>query len=102
MILASPHDTTVEMADTFIEEFLRLGYGPEHVLALFRNPHYLGPRLVLQRRGEPFVRERIAEVFARWGRPLPAEGAAGPNGLVVDGRQAPRQAAACDAQPPTP
>jgi hypothetical protein len=64
-------DTTGAMADCFIEEFLRLGYNAKQILALFRNPHYAGMHLVVQHRGEAFVRERIAEVFARWGRPVP-------------------------------
>ncbi len=61
-------DTTDAMAECFIEEFLRLGYNHKQILALFRNPHYLGMHMVLEKRGEPFVRERITEVFARWGR----------------------------------
>jgi hypothetical protein len=63
-------DSTAEMAETFIEEFMRIGYGHKQILALFRNPHYLGPNLALEKRGEPFIRDLIAEVFARWGRPV--------------------------------
>jgi hypothetical protein len=66
--LVCEEDTTDEMAECFIEEFMRLGYNHKQILALFRNPYYLGMNLVLVKRGEPFVRERIAEVFARRGR----------------------------------
>ncbi len=69
--LACHEDTTGVMAECFIEEFMRLGYNAKQILALFRNPHYLGMNLVIQRRGEAFVRDRIAEVFARWGKPVP-------------------------------
>jgi hypothetical protein len=62
-------DTTDTMCECFIEEFMRMGYGPEQILALFRNEHYLGPSLVLGKRGERFVRKAIEEVFGRWGRP---------------------------------
>lgn len=67
--VAFPADeaTSREMAECFIEEFLMLGYGPGQLLALFRNPHYLGLNLVLRDRGEPFVRDAIREVLARWG-----------------------------------
>ncbi len=66
--LLTEEDTTDEMAECFIEEFMRLGYGAQQILALFRNPYYLGMNMVLEKRGEPFVRDRIAGVFARWGK----------------------------------
>jgi hypothetical protein len=66
--IACEEDTTQAMADCFIEEFMRLGYNAKQIFALFRNPHYIGMNLVVQNRGEQFVRERIAEIFARWGR----------------------------------
>ena len=61
-------DTTDAMCECFIEEFMRMGYNAKQVLALFRNPHYLGMNLVLEKRGEEFIRQRIGETFARWGR----------------------------------
>jgi len=61
-------DTSSEMAECFAEEFMRMGYNHKQVLALFRNPHYVGPNLVLQNKGEQFVRDIIAETFAKWGR----------------------------------
>lgn len=68
--LLSDQDTTDAMCECFIEEFMRLGYNHKQVLALFRNPHYLGMNMVLQNRGEQFVRDAIREIFARWGRPF--------------------------------
>ena len=66
--LPCEEDTTDAMAECFIEEFLRLGHNHKQILALFRNPYYLGMNLVLRTRGEPFVRELIGEVFARRGK----------------------------------
>ena len=68
--LATEEDTTDAMCECFIEEYLRMGYNHKQVLALFMNPHYLGMNMVLQNRDEQFVRDRIAEVFARWGKPV--------------------------------
>jgi hypothetical protein len=68
MALMTHEDTTNDMAETFIEEFMRMGYGHSQILALFRNPHYLGPNMALEKRGEPFIRDLIAEVFVRWGK----------------------------------
>jgi hypothetical protein len=67
--LVTEEDTTEAMCECFVEEFIRLGHTPDRILALFRTPFYVGMHLVLQKRGELFVRERIKEGFARWGRP---------------------------------
>jgi hypothetical protein len=72
MALLTPEDTTDDMAECFVEEFMRMGYGHKQILALFRDPHYLGPHMAYEKRGEPFIRALIADVFARWGRPVPA------------------------------
>ena len=68
--LLTEEDTTDDMAECFIEEFLRLGYNHKQVFVMFRNPHYLGMHMVWEKRGEQYVRDRIQEVFARWGRPF--------------------------------
>src|SRR5262245_28722114 len=72
MALMTSEDTTNDMAECFIEEFMRMGYNAKQILALFRDPHYLGPNMALQKRGEQFVRELIIEVFSRWGKPVAA------------------------------
>jgi len=68
MALLSHEDTTDDMAECFAEEFMRMGYNHKQVLALFRNPQYLGPHMAFEKRGEPFIREIITDVFARWGK----------------------------------
>ena len=68
--IVSGEDTTEAMTECFIEEFMRLGYNHRQLLALFRNPHYIGMNMALQNRGETFVREKITEIFSRWGRPV--------------------------------
>jgi hypothetical protein len=70
MAFATEEDTTREMAECFVVEFMRMGYNAKQILALFRNPQYLGPNMALQKRGEPSVRDLIADVFARRGRPV--------------------------------
>lgn len=76
MVIPSKEDTTGEMAECFAEEFLRMGYGPSEVLAVFRNPHYLGPHMAWEKQGEPFIRNVIGEVFARRGKVVTWAGAA--------------------------
>jgi len=69
--LLTQEDTSETMTECFIEEFMRLGHDPGQILALFRNPHYTGVNLVLQNRGETFVKTKIAEVLGWWRRPVP-------------------------------
>jgi hypothetical protein len=68
--LETDEDTHRDMAECFVEEFVRLGYNHKQLLALFRNPHYLGMNMVLQNKGEAFVMDVIRDVFARWGRKI--------------------------------
>ncbi|MBE0541537.1 MAG: hypothetical protein IH623_09140, partial [Verrucomicrobia bacterium] len=68
MAFMTHEDTTNDMAECFAEEFMRMGYSHKQVLALFRNPHYLGPHMAFEKRGEPFMRDLIGDVFARWGK----------------------------------
>ena len=68
--LYTDEDTSRDMAECFIEEFLMMGYNHKQLLALFRNPHYLGMNMVLHNKGEPFVKEVISDVFARWGKKI--------------------------------
>src|ERR1041385_231344 len=67
--ILSAEDTSEPMTECFIEEFARLGYNHKQILALFRNPHYLGMNLALQQRGEEFVRQKIREAFGLRGKP---------------------------------
>lgn len=48
------------MAETFIDEFLRMGWKDERLLELFRTPFYRGPHAVWRARGEGFVASLIA------------------------------------------
>ena len=63
-------DTTDAMCECFIEEYMRMGYNHKAVLALFRNPNYIGIHMAFEKRGEEFIRNLISEIFARWGRPI--------------------------------
>lgn len=49
------------MAETFIDEFLRMGWKDEQLLELFHNPFYRGPHAVWRARGEGFVASLIAK-----------------------------------------
>lgn len=61
--VSTGEDTTGEMARTFVEEFALMGFPPQRVMQLFKNPFYAGAHMVYEQRGEEFVRGLIAEVF---------------------------------------
>jgi len=65
--LAFPGDTTDEMAECLVEEYALQGFGDQEILDLFRRPCYSGTHRIYAARGEPYVRELIARVRARWG-----------------------------------
>lgn len=57
-------ESTREMAEVFIEEYLRLGHSPGRILSLFRRPFYAGPHQALVRLGEAEI-ERLIDSKAR-------------------------------------
>ncbi|MFN8557112.1 MAG: hypothetical protein U0531_07080 [Dehalococcoidia bacterium] len=65
--LPSPpgHDGPAEMARCFIEEFALMGWSPERILRLFRSKAFAGANSVYEERGEPFIRDLLADVFGR-------------------------------------
>jgi hypothetical protein len=56
-----------EMAQCFIEEYLRMGYARDRVLSMFATPRYAGPYMARQALGEEAIAALIDEVASRWG-----------------------------------
>ena len=52
-----------QFARCFIEEFAGMGFDGEEILALFRQPEYVGLHPIYQIKGEESVRRMIAEVL---------------------------------------
>ena len=63
--LPADRDDVAYMGRCFVEEFARLGYRQNALLALFRNPFYQGPHMVYGQLGEGFVLGLIEEEMAR-------------------------------------
>ncbi|MBI2082176.1 MAG: hypothetical protein HYT76_01270 [Deltaproteobacteria bacterium] len=51
-----------QMARTFIEEYLMMGWSDEEIFSLFQEPFYRGTHDILQKKGEAFVKSLIHEV----------------------------------------
>lgn len=58
------HDQLAAMAECFAEEFARMGYSEEALVAMFRDPFYRAPNLAWQHRGEDWVRDMIRRICA--------------------------------------
>ncbi len=56
-----------EMAECFVEEFIRLGNSPGAILQLFINGEFAGPSMALQQLGRDQIEALIDEQFQRWG-----------------------------------
>lgn len=56
-----------EMATSFIEEFMRMGYGRDYIMSLFMIPDYIGPYMAYQELGPEVILELIEEQAALWG-----------------------------------
>ena len=51
-----------QMARTFIEEYMMMGWSDDEILALFRDSFYRGTYEIREREGEGFVKKIIQEV----------------------------------------
>ena len=63
--LPADREAVAYMGRCFVEEFARMGYRRNALMALFRTPFYQGPHMVYQQLGEGFVRGLIDEEMAQ-------------------------------------
>ena len=51
-----------QMAETFVEEYMLLGFSDERIAELFHNPFYRATHEILKTKGEGYVAELIKEI----------------------------------------
>ena len=72
-----------EMAECFVEEYLRGGFDAEWILKMFKTPAYAGPLLAYQTLGEDEIRSIIDELIPLWGgRRNKKEGSSSGDGTI--------------------
>ncbi|HNO80087.1 MAG TPA: hypothetical protein PKN33_18725 [Phycisphaerae bacterium] len=54
-------NATIEMAQCFIEEYIRMGFTADCLLKIFTNPGYAGPHLAYEQLGEEGIRNLIQD-----------------------------------------
>ena len=64
MVIDAPADDHFqhEMAQTFVEEYMMMGWSDAKILAMFRNPFYQGPHNIFKIKGEAFITNLVHEV----------------------------------------
>lgn len=60
-------DVQRDMAESFALEYLRMGYGRDRVLSMFRMPSYIGPYMAYEELGEAAIVEIIDGLASLWG-----------------------------------
>jgi hypothetical protein len=71
-----------EMAECFVEEYIRSGFDSDRVLRMFKTQGYAGPFLAYQTLGEDSIRKMIEEQISLRNH----HRAQPPSGLGADGR----------------
>ncbi len=56
-----------DMAECFVEEYIRGGFDADRILKLFQTQGYAGPYLAYQTLGEDAIRRIIDELMPLWG-----------------------------------
>ena len=56
-----------DMAECFVEEYIRSGFDEDRILKMFQTIGYAGPYLAYQTLGEDAIRRIIAELLPLWG-----------------------------------
>ena len=81
LLLPGDEATTEAMAETFVEEYVRMGWDERRLMTLFINPTFLATHRIYRLKGEGYVRELIRRMCVKWGgrvtavsRTLPASG----------------------------
>ncbi len=55
-------DSHRQMAETFVEEYMLLGFSDEKIAELFRDPFFRATHEILRSKGESYVVELIKEI----------------------------------------
>jgi hypothetical protein len=66
MVMPGDENTLEEMAECFIDEYARLGWGERQIMALFVSPMFMATHRVYRTKGEDYVRDLIQKRLDIW------------------------------------
>lgn len=55
-----------EMVLVVVDEYVRMGFGRDQILALFSDPRYAMTHRIWRQNGEAFVKACVEDVLDRW------------------------------------
>ena len=64
VVIPGDEDSVAEMGRCFVDEFVRMGWRRNALLAVFRDPFFQGPYLVYRKMGEEWVETLVDEALA--------------------------------------
>jgi hypothetical protein len=64
------------MAETIVEEYVRLGWSEQRLMTLFTNPMFMATYRIYRQKGEGYVRGLVRKIYSMWripaGQEIPA------------------------------
>lgn len=66
MVLPGEPGQLEAMAETFVEEYVRMGWDERRLMTLFTNPMFLATHRIYRQKGEAYVRSLIRQVSDKW------------------------------------
>jgi len=66
MVLPGEPGQLEAMAETFVEEYVRMGWDEPRLMTLFTNPMFLATHRIYRHKGEDYVRALIRRLAAKW------------------------------------
>jgi hypothetical protein len=66
MVLPGEAGQLEAMAESFVEEYVRMGWDEPRLMTLFIHPMFMATHRIYRQKGEAYVRGLIRQVSARW------------------------------------
>jgi hypothetical protein len=70
MVLPGEPGQLEAMAETFVEEYIRLGWDESRLMTLFLHPMFMATHRIYRQKGEQYVRALIRTTQAKWNVPV--------------------------------
>jgi hypothetical protein len=66
MVLPGEAGQLERMAETIVEEYVRMGWNEPRLMVLFTNPTFMATYRVYQQKGDAYVRNLVKEICAKY------------------------------------
>lgn len=66
MVLPGEPGQLEAMAETFVEEYVRMGWDERRLMALFTQPLFMATYRIYRLKGEQYVRQLIRRMLEKW------------------------------------